>query len=84
MIPLSYFLFAWLLLLGLYLIMSLISMMQMLRFGIAGFGTYASTLAYLIIFVLTVLGCSLYFLTVDWTQSVNLIEGFGASPYLNP
>ena len=84
MIPLSYFLFAWLLLLGLYLLMSLISMMQMLRFGIAGFGTYASTLAYLIIFVLTVLGCGVYFLTVDWTQNVSLFAGLGSSPYLNP
>jgi hypothetical protein len=84
MIPLSYFLIAWLVLLGLYFLMSMISVMQMVRFGIAGFGTYAATGIYLVIFVLTVLGCSVYFLTVDWTEIVVLFEGLANSPFLNP
>jgi hypothetical protein len=84
MFPMSYFLLAWLILLGLYFIMSMVSVLQMVRFGIAGFGTYASTAIYLTLFALTVLGCSLYFLTQDWTQSVILFQGLSSSPFINP
>lgn len=84
MFPLSYLLIAWFILLGLYLIMSLISVLQMLRFGIAGFGTYAATTSYLIIVAATILLCSLFFLTIDWSQNANLFEGLQTSPFLNP
>jgi branched-subunit amino acid ABC-type transport system permease component len=46
MIPLSVFLLVWLVLLGIHLIFSLITVIQMTRFGIANFGTYASTTAF--------------------------------------
>lgn len=85
MISLSVFLLAWLVLLGMHLIFSLITVLQMMRFGIATFGTYAATTVFVAVMVVTMLVCGGYFLTVDWTQPFSLFEGFlGSSPYLNP
>ncbi len=80
----SYSLLVSVILLGLYFIMAMVSILQMVRFGIAGFGTYASTALFLTIFVITIFGSSLYLLNIDWSQSVSLFEGFSSSPYLNP
>lgn len=85
MIPLSVFLLVWIVFLGIHIIFSLITVIQMTRFGIAGFGTYASTTAFLVILGITLLLCGGFFLTVDWSQPFTLFDGFlGSSPFLNP
>jgi len=84
MIPLQYFLLAWLVFLVIYTIMSLLTVMQMVRFGISGMGTYATTLLFLVLSLGTILASSAYFLTVDWSGSVNLFGGLQESVYFNP
>lgn len=84
MLPLSIFLLVWLVFLGIHLVMSFITVVQMMRFGIAGFGTVASTTAFLGLTTVILLVSGAFFLTVDWSQTVSLFEGFVASPYFNP
>jgi len=79
MIPLPVFLIAWLLLLGIYVILSLISMMQMIRFGVASTMTYFSTAIFLIVAVLMIGATGLYLATVDWTLGLNLNSIFDSS-----
>lgn len=80
MIPLSYFLIAWLVFLGLYAIMALISVLQMVRFGIAGSGTYLSTVLFLCASFLIVFGTGWFLIGVDWTQGVNAFGWLGSTP----
>lgn len=84
MIPLVYFLMAWAAFLLLFGAMSLLAVIQMMRFGIAGLGTYASTFLFMAVSVVTVLGCAVYFSTVDWSQGVDLFGGLMGSPFFNP
>ena len=84
MLPLSIFLLIWLGLLGIHLIMSLITVVQMTRFGIAGFGTVAATTVFLGLLAVILLVSGAYFLTVDWSQTIAPFEGFTSSPFFNP
>lgn len=84
MIPLVYFLIAWGVFILIFGIMALLAILQMMRFGIAGLGTFASTFLFIAISVVTVLGCTVYFSTVDWNQGVNVLGGFANSAIFNP
>jgi len=84
MIPLYYFFLAWAVFLLLFAIMSFLSILQMVRFGLAGLGTYASTFLFLAITVIAILGSTVYLASVDWNQSVNIFGGLVNSPYFNP
>ncbi|MBI5654830.1 hypothetical protein HZC53_04230 [Candidatus Uhrbacteria bacterium] len=84
MIPLIYFLLAWVVFLGIFAVMSLLTMMQMLRFGLAGLGTYATTFIFLAVSVAVVLGSAFYFTGVDWNQSADIFGGLVSSPIFNP
>lgn len=79
MITLYFFLLAWLVFLGLYGIMSLVSVLQMVRYGIAGSGTWLSTVVFLVVAFLVMLASGWYFLGVDWQQPVNAFGWLGAS-----
>lgn len=80
MIPLVYFLFAWFAALAIFAVMSMLSVIQMVRFGIAGSGTFLSTLLFMCTAVLVILGTSAYLLHTDWSQGVDLFGGLTASP----
>jgi hypothetical protein len=84
MVPLIYFLIAWGVFILIFGIMAMLAILQMMRFGIAGLGTYASTFLFMAISVVTILGCVVYFLTVDWSQGVNIFGGLMNSPFFNP
>ena len=84
MIPLYYFLLAWGVFLLIFVGMALLTVLQMIRFGIAGLGTYASTFLFLAVCVIVVLGGTVYFASVDWTQPVNIFGGLVSSPIFNP
>lgn len=72
MLPLSYFLFAWILALAIFGIVALISILQLLRYGIVGIGTYFSTILFLLVSIVVVLGTGIFLTGVDWTQNANL------------
>lgn len=77
MLPLYIFLLAWLVFIGLYAIMSFLSVMQMVRFGVAGSGTWLATMGFLVGAFLIILGSGMYFLTVDWHLQLNIFGLFG-------
>ena len=70
MIPLSVLLIAWCIFAGICALMTLITVLQMLRLGISGPGTFVTSLIFIAVAGFVVLGSSAYFMTVDWTQSV--------------
>ena len=72
MIPLSVFLIAWLVLLGVYGILSLLSIIQMLRFAISGPMVYLSTFLFILVSLAIIGGTGLYLSHVDWSLPMNL------------
>jgi len=89
MVPLGYFLLAWLVLLAIYAFLVLLTLVQMLRHGLPSVSAYASIFIFLIVTVGVVLGTGFYLISVDWTESANVIPkglefifggGRGATP----
>ncbi len=77
MIPLSWFLFAWLGMLGLFFLLALITLFTHLRYGVASFITYLSTLAFIGVSTIAIILASNYLVTVDWTQTIDLSSVLG-------
>ncbi len=75
MIPLGYFLIAWLVLLAINAILVLLTLMQMLRHGLPSAFTYISTLVFVAVIAAVVLGSGLYFMNVNWDVSVSVFPG---------
>lgn len=73
MAPLGYFLIAWLILLAIYAIFVLLTLIQMLRHGLPSPFTYVSTFIFIAVIAAVVLGSGMYFLNVDWNQTVNVL-----------
>ncbi len=71
-IPLFYFLLVWLVLIGIFLIMSAITLLMYLRFGLAGSMTFLSTLLFVGVAALMLLATAGYLARVDWTQEVSI------------
>lgn len=71
-IPLFFFLIAWLVLVGIFLLTSAITLLMYLRFGLAGSMTFLSTLIFVIISALMLLASANYLASVDWSQSVHI------------
>ncbi|MEO5927740.1 MAG: hypothetical protein ABIO72_03390 [Patescibacteria group bacterium] len=78
MIPLSYFLLAWIVLLAIYALLTLVSVIQMVRFAVASSMTYFSTAVFLIVAVLAIGATCVYLATVDWNLALNLGSLFQA------
>jgi len=79
MIPLFYFLLAWIVFLGLYGLMALMSIYQFMRFGIAQTGTWLTTVIFCTVTFLVVMGTGYLLIGVDWNQSLNLLGMFSVS-----
>jgi len=75
MVPLGYFLIAWLVLLAFYAVFVLITLIQMLRHGLPSPFTYLSTFIFIAVIAAVVLGCGMYFLNVDWDQTIHVLSG---------
>lgn len=73
MISLSYFLIAWIVLLGIFGIMMLLTLVQMLRHGLPSPSTYITTFVFLVVTAGVIIGSGLYFTGVDWTITINVI-----------
>lgn len=77
MIPLSWLLIAWLGMLGLFFLVALITLFTHLRYGVASFVTYLSTLLFIGVSAAAILVASNYLVTVDWNQSLDLGPSLG-------
>ncbi len=75
MIPLGYFLIAWLVLVGLFCLLAFVTVVMQLRYGMSGTITFVSTTLFLVVSAAIILGMGWYFLTLDWTQDVQVIPG---------
>lgn len=84
MIPLYVFLIAWLIFLGLYAILSLISVLQMLRFGVSGVGTYLTTLLFLFVGIGVIIGAAMLLKNTDWKQYVSPFSWIAAMSFFQP
>jgi hypothetical protein len=84
MFYLYYLLILWIVLVAIFVIMSALSIMQMLRFGLSGAGTYFSTLIFVAVGAVIIAGCSFYFATIDWNAALNfggLIQDSISAPF---
>lgn len=72
MIPFSWLLLAWLVMLGVFGLVALITLFTHVRYGVANFTTYISTLAFLGVVSVVLFLTGTYFMQVDWTQSLDL------------
>lgn len=86
MIPLSYFLLAWLAFLLIFLVVAAISILQMLRFGLAHWLTEAATAFFVLIAAVVILGTLGYLSGVDLKSSldVNALIGIGRQTLTSP
>ena len=73
MIPLSYFLIAWVILLVIFGVLMLLTLVQMLRHGLASPSTYISTFMFLVVTAGVLLWTLMYFTSVDWNTSINVL-----------
>jgi hypothetical protein len=76
MLPLSWFLLAWLVLVIIHLLIAGITLMMHLRYGVTGFGTYTSSLVFVGVIAFTLLLTGSYLIMVDWTQTIPVLPGF--------
>ncbi len=77
MIPVYYFVIAWLIFLGVFVLIALVSIMQMLRFGLAHWLTYLSTIAF-VAFSAVIIVFSLYWIgSADLSTVLNSDALFG-------
>ncbi len=73
MIPLVYFVIAWLALVAVFALMTLVTVLMNVRYGLSGLMTYLSTALFLVVICGVLLGVGSYLITVDWSQDVNII-----------
>jgi hypothetical protein len=79
MIPLYLFLAAWLVLLVIYGFVAFISIVQMVRFGLASSMTYFSTGIFLFVAGIVLAGTTIYLATVDWSLALDVTSIFGGT-----
>jgi hypothetical protein len=72
MVPLSYFLIAWVALLAIYGILVFITLIQMLRHGLPSISAYITTFLFLLVTVGVVIWTTLYFTGVEWGIQIDL------------
>lgn len=70
MIPLSLFLVIWLVLIGIYAIVALITIVQMTRFAISGSVATLVILLYVVVAGLALGGTAMYLFGIDWNTTI--------------
>jgi hypothetical protein len=83
MIPYSIFLILWLAVVGIFIIIALLSIMQMQKYGIKHPLTMGSTLLFVGLSVTIIIGVLIYLLTQDLSEGINLLEYFNQSSRIN-
>ena len=79
MIPMSIFLAIWLLFLAIFVVLSIFSVLQMLRFGLNHKITKLTTALFVIISTLVILGTLIYLTQTDLSTGLYLNNLFGNS-----
>lgn len=79
MIPLIWLLAGWTVLVGLLLLLSAVTLMMHIRFGLSGFGTTVTATGFAMVILAALILTSSYLLTVDWSQTLNVFSDFSIS-----
>lgn len=74
MIPISFFLVAWLVLVAIFGLMAMLTVYMNIKNGITTFGSYVTTAIFLGVSLFVILGVGGYVLTIDWTQTISLFS----------
>ena len=77
MIPLVYFLIAWLVLVGIFAILAFITVLMELRYAMHGIGTYVITSLFLGVTFLVLLTMGSYLAGIDWSQTMQITPANG-------
>ena len=81
MVPLIWFLFAWLALMAIFAIGTFLTVSVLLRYGVAEPTTYVSAALFLGVITVVLLVTSSYLFSVDWSASINLFGNVRPSLY---
>lgn len=76
MIPLSYFLIAWTVLLAVFGFMTLLTLIQMLRHGLPSLTTYLTTFIFLLVTAGVIIGTALYLSQADLTVNITVVPSW--------
>lgn len=77
MIPLVWFLAAWFLAIAIFGLMTFLTVVMNVRYGLSSTSTYMTTAGFLIVIAIVLLETLGFLTTVDWTQSVSV---FASAP----
>lgn len=83
MFPLSWLLLAWLVVVGFFLILALLTLVINIKYAVSSFTTYAMTALFLGVTVLILFLAASYISTVDWSQDVNMTPSFSVNSVTN-
>lgn len=72
-IPLIWFLFTWFALIAIFAFMAFLTVAMTLRFGLSCAATYVYTGLFVLVSAGVLLTMYSYIVTVDWSQTVNLL-----------
>ncbi|HEU0051411.1 MAG TPA: hypothetical protein VFQ60_05155 [Patescibacteria group bacterium] len=79
MLPLSWFLIGWLILMAIFAIVVLLTITVYLRYGVAYPTTYIASIIFLSVIAIVFISACSYLAGVDWSGSIN---PFGIKPSL--
>ena len=79
MIPLSFVLLAWFVMMLVFVIFAILSVAIHMRFGLSGTFTTATAGIFLAVGIIVILATGIYFIQIDWSQNI----GFANAPSLN-
>ena len=83
MIPLSWLLIGWLIAIGLFLILALLTLAINIKYAVSSFMTYAMTALFLGVTLFILFITASYISTIDWSQDVDVIPSFTPTNVIN-
>lgn len=74
MIPIIWFLVVWFVMLGLFALLTAVTLFMHFRFGLTGSGIFASSTVFLGVVALVLILSAIYLFQVDWSQSLEIMS----------
>lgn len=80
MFPLSWLLIAWLIAVGIFAILALLTLGINFKYGVSSFTTFAMSALFIGVTLFVVIATCSYIATVDWSQSVDMSPALLSNP----
>lgn len=78
-IPLAFFLLAYVIFVGFFLVFTLFNIFHIVKFGVKSVGAYVVTFSYVALSLAVLIVSYIYIAQIDWNQTVTLFSS--SSPY---